>query len=234
MLTGKRLIDLSHDIWPGREEYGLSLESHFVDELYPQYRRRPDLWYVLQTVQMSSHIGTHIEFPRHFDRTGIDAAGFPLERLVGPACVLDFRAKADNEAITLDDLRNQGGLIRTGDMVFLRTGRYVHHNTPLAHHRPYLVPEATRWLVEERDVWVVGVDATGIEVKGTDHHPNHTILLKEHGRALIEAVGDLGQLPGPRFWAVVLPLKMHGLDSCPVRLLAIVDDTDGEGSGARP
>jgi arylformamidase len=229
MLQGKRIVDLSHDIWPGQEEYGLELESRFVDEIYPSYKRRSDIWYILQTVRMSSHIGTHIEFPRHFDEHGVDAASFPLERLIGPACVLDFRHKADDEAITLGDVQAHSHRIEKGDIVFLQTGRFINHNKPAAHGRPYLAPEATRWLVEEKDVPVLGIDATGIEVKGTDHHPNHTILLKEHSRALIEAIGDLDQLRQQRFWVWILPLKMHGLDSCPIRLLAI-EDVDGSGS----
>jgi arylformamidase len=224
MLEGKRVVDLSHDIWPGQEEYGLAVESRFVDDIYPNYKRRSDIWYILQTVHMSSHIGTHIEFPRHFDEHGVDAANFALERLIGPACVLDFRHKADDEAITLEDVKAHSDLIEKGDIVFLQTGRFVNHNKAAAHGRPYLSPEATLWLVEEKDIPVLGIDATGIEVKGTDYHPNHTILLKEHKRALIEAIGDLEQLHQPRFWVWILPLKMHGLDSCPIRLLAIEDE----------
>ena len=227
MLKGKRIVDLSHDLVPGQEEDGLELESRFVDEVYPNYRRRPDVYYILQTMRMSSHVGTHIEFPRHFDPNGLDAATFPLDRLIGPGCVLDFRHKADDEAITVEDLQAYDGLIQRGDIVFIYTGRGVNHNTPRAHQRPYLTPEATLWLVEQKDVPVIGVDATGIEVKGTDYHPDHTILLKEHGCALIEGVGDLGQLRQQRFEVWILPLKMHGLDSSPIRLLAI-EDVEGE------
>lgn len=226
MLQGKRIVDLSHDIWPGQEEYGLELESRYVDEIYPTYQRRADIWYILQTVRMSSHIGTHIEFPRHFDEHGVDAAAFALEELIGPACVLDFRHKADNEEITLEDVQAHRDLIERGDIVFLHTGRFVNHNKPNAHGRPYLAPAATRWLVEEKDIPALAIDATGIEVKGTDYHPNHTILLKEHSRALIEAVGDLTQLRRSRFWVWILPLKMHGLDSCPIRLIAIEDELE--------
>ena len=221
MLKGKRIVDLSHDLWPGREEYGLELDSRFVDEIYPNYKRRADIWYVLQTVTLSSHVGTHIEFPRHFDEHGLDSAEFPLDRLIGAACRLDFRHKADNAAITREDVQAYDELIQPGDRVFLQTGRFVNHNTPAAHLRPYLTPDATRWLIEQKDIALIGVDATGIEVKGTDHHPVHTILLKEYKRALIEAVGDLSQLHHDRFWVWILPLKMHGLDACPVRLLAI-------------
>ena len=225
MLKGKRVVDLSHDIWVGQEEYGLELESSFVDDVYPNYKRRPDVYYILQTIKMSSHIGTHIEFPRHFDLNGLDSASYPLNRLIGPACVLDFRHKADDEAITLAELQAYDDLIQQGDIVFLHTGRYINHNhPPISHHRPYLTPEATRWLVEAKDIPVLGIDATGIEVKGTDYHPDHTILLKEYGRALIEAVGDLSQLRQKRFECWILPLKMHGLDACPIRLLAIEDE----------
>jgi arylformamidase len=173
---------------------------------------------------MSSHVGTHIEFPRHFDPDGLDAASFPLDRLIGPACVLDFQDKADDEAISLEDLRSCAGQINRGDIVFLHTGRYKNHNTRTAHHRPYLTPEATLWLIEEKDVHAIGIDATGIEVKGTDYHPDHSVLLREHGRALIEAVGDLSQLRRQRFEVWILPLKMKGLDSCPIRLIAIEDE----------
>lgn len=233
MLKGKRIVDLSHDLWPGREEYGLEIESRFVDEVYPAYKRRADVYYILQTLRMSSHVGTHIEFPRHFAADGIDAADYPLDALVGPACVLDLRHKTDNEAITVADLQVYDALIQIGDMVLLHTGRQINHNTPDAHHRPYLTPEATRWLVETKDVPVVGIDATGIEVKGTDYHPDHTILLKEHGRALIEAVGDLSQLRQQRFELWILPLKMHGLDACPIRLVAVEDESASE-SAAMP
>ena len=226
MAGPRRIVDLSHVMTPGAEEYGLALESRFVDEVYPQYRRRADVHYILQTIQMSSHVGTHIEFPRHFDPEGLDAASYPLDRLIGPACVLDFRHKADDEAITVEELRACGDLVRRGDIVFIRTGRHVKHNTPSAHGRPYLTPEAVKWLVDTMHVPVVGVDATGIEVKGTDYHPNHTLLLKEHGCALIEAVGDLGQLSHDRFEVWILPLRMRGLDSSPIHLIAVEDIED--------
>ena len=228
VLKGKRIVDLSHEMIPGQEEYGLELESRFIEEVYPRFKRRPDVWYILQTVRMSSHVGTHIEFPRHFDPNGLDSASFPLEHLIGPACVLDFRHKADDEAISLQDVEAFDELIHQGDIVFLHTGRHITHNTPVAHHRPYLTPEATRWLVEQKGVRVIGVDATGIEVKGTDYHPVHSILLKEHGCALIEAVGDLSQLRRKRFEAWILPLKMRGLDACPIRLLAVEDEDETE------
>jgi hypothetical protein len=37
----------------------VDLDTHFTDELYPQYKRSPDTWYIHQDIRMSSHCGTH-------------------------------------------------------------------------------------------------------------------------------------------------------------------------------
>ena len=58
---------------------------------------------------MSSHCGTHIEFPYHHNRTGLDAGSFPLERLVGDAVLLDFRHKQAGEDVTRAELEALGG-----------------------------------------------------------------------------------------------------------------------------
>jgi len=226
MLSGKRVVDLSHEMWPGQEEYGLEIETRLIEEVYPQYKRRSDVWYTLQTVRMSSHIGTHIEFPRHFDPRGMDSAEYPLNLLIGSACRLDFRHKGDSELITLKEVHAYDDFIQKGDIIFFWTGRLAKRGTPEGHSRPCLSPEATLWLVRDKEVPAIGVDATGIEVKGTDFHPDHTILLKQYQRALIEEVGDLGQLKKDRFQVWILPLRMHGLESSPIRLLAIEDEED--------
>ena len=75
MIRG-RIVDLSHRLRPGKEEYSLELETNFTDELMPQYERASDVWYILQTLHMSSHCGTHIEFPYHHNRTGWTPARF--------------------------------------------------------------------------------------------------------------------------------------------------------------
>ena len=68
---------------------------------------------------MSSHCGTHIEFPYHHNRHGMDAGSFPLERLIGDCLLLDFTHKragdADTgEAMTLEEIRAYEGEIKPG------------------------------------------------------------------------------------------------------------------------
>ncbi|MFW5747748.1 MAG: cyclase family protein, partial [bacterium] len=92
MIQG-RIVDLSHIMIPGKEEYKLELETYDTTELYPQYEKDEDTWYILQEMHMFSHCGTHIEFPYHHNRNGMDASKFPLERLICDTVLLDFTHK---------------------------------------------------------------------------------------------------------------------------------------------
>jgi arylformamidase len=223
MLPG-RFVDLSHKMVPGREEYGLELETHETAELYPQYEVSDGVWYILQSVHMGSHCGTHIEFPYHHNRQGLDAGGFPLERLIGECVLLDFRSKEPNEAVTLEELRAREDEIRQGDMVMFNFGCAKHYGTELGHTRPYIAHEAIRWLVDDRRINLIGSDASGIEIKGVADQPNHQYLM-DHQVPIIEFAANLDSLTATRFDLLVLALPIVGLDSCPVRLLAIEPET---------
>ena len=110
MLPG-RIIDLTHALLPGQEEYGLEIETFRVPDLYPQYRSRPEDHYIMTRIRMSPHIGTHIEAPYHLLQDGGDVATLPLDKLVGQALIMDFTHKMDDEAITLDDIQAYAGRI---------------------------------------------------------------------------------------------------------------------------
>jgi arylformamidase len=219
-LPGYRLVDLSHALLPGQEEYPLSLETHDTAELYPQYRKDKDVWYILQTIHVSSHCGTHVEFPYHHNRGGMDAGSFPLERLVSPAVLLDFRRKLPDQAVTRAELEHLQDLIRPGDAVLLHFGRDRLYRTPRAHERPYLELEAARWLVLEKRVNLVGSDASGLEIKGAPNQPIHQFLM-DHQVPIIEFAAHLDALRRQRFTLLLLALPVAGLDSCPVRLVAL-------------
>lgn len=218
-----RIVDLSHKMYPGKEEYGLTLETHYTDELRPEYKRGKDVWYIMQDIHMSSHCGTHIEFPYHHSKEGMDAGSFPLEQLVGECLLLDFTHKRPNEAVTLDELRAYDKRIRDHDMLLFNFNCSQFYYTDRAHDRPYITTEAVRWLVLQKHISLIGSDATGIEVKGAPNQPNHQFLM-DHGVPIIESAANLGELKKRRFTLFALALCIQGLDSCPVRLIAIEDE----------
>jgi arylformamidase len=224
-----RLVDLSHSLQPGKEEYHLDLATHFTDELYPQYVRSPDTWYILQDISMSSHCGTHIEFPYHHNRTGMDAASFPLERLIGDCVLLDFRHKLPGDMVSREDLAPHAGMIHAGDMLLFNFNCARFYRTPRSHDRPQIALDAIQWLISDRKISLIGSDASGIELKGVPDQPNHQLLM-DNGIPIIEFAANLDGLRTERFTLFVLALSVQGLDSCPVRLLALEDDS-GAGRG---
>ena len=216
-----QIIDLSHKLHPGKEEYKLEMKRYFVDELFPQYSRRPEDWYILHEITFITHVGTHVEVPQHYLKNGKDTVEMPLEKLVGEAVIIDFTHKKVREAIDVADFEKHRRRIREGDIVFLRTGLSKYYNTPYAHDRPYLTNEAVKWLVAKK-IHCLGVDCTGIEPKGWNYQPNHeTLFLNDI--PLVEYLTNLDQIEQERFLVFILPLPIVGMEASPVRVIAIVD-----------
>jgi arylformamidase len=206
-----RVVDLTHVLHPNQEQYTLE-----VSRKGERMQREGD---VMSTVYFWSHVGTHVEAPLHFLSDGGDTASLKIEQLMGPAINLDFRHKAVNEAITLDDLKAAGS-VEVGDRVMLMTGRHTQYRTPQSHDRPYLTEEACRWLVEDRKINCLGTDSSGFEVRGVSHHPNHR-LLNNAGIPVLECLTNLVELQKQRFYLIALPLPITKLDASPVRAIAI-------------
>lgn len=225
-LTAKRIVDLSHRMVPGEEEYGLELETLEAAKVYPQYKVNDDTWYILQNIHMGSHCGSHIEFPYHHNRNGLDAGTFPLERLMAPCVLLDFRHKRPDEAVTLQELQAMSDRIVEGDGVLFNFNCAKNYGTDRGHTRPYLTLQAAEWLVAEKKVNLVGSDASGIEIKGVPGQPIHELLMKNQ-IPIIEFAANLNALRADRFTLLALALPIAGLDSSPVRLVAVEDDERG-------
>jgi len=227
----KNIIELSHRLVPGQEEFPLELTTFNTDEALAQtsrcsehrIERREDIWYILQEVKLGSHVGTHVEFPYHHLKTGKSAADYPLNRLMGEAVLLDFSHKKKDEEITRQEVIDTGVAIRKGDIVFIRTDMHLLWKTPRAHDRPVLSIEATQYLVEEIGIHCIGTDATGLEVRGRNDQPVHELLFT-HDVAMVESLTNLDKLRATRFQVIMLPLMVEGMDSCPIRAVALQEE----------
>jgi len=228
ILKSGRVIELSHRMVPGKEEFTLAIETFNADEVMAKtarasthtIQRRKDTWYIIQDVKMSSHVGTHVEFPFHHLKEGLSAADYPLERLNGDAVLLNFSHKKKDEEITLQEILGCGVDIRKGDIAVIRTDMHKLWKTPQAHDRPVLSLEATRHLVQTVGIHTIATDATGLEIRGRDDQPVH-VMLFTHNIAMVESLTNLDQIGSTRFQILMLPLPIEGMDSCPVRVLAI-------------
>jgi len=229
-MKSHRLVELSHDLLPGQEEYQLEVQNRYVEELQPGYPRPEGAWYIMSEVQMWSHVGTHLESPFHYQKDGIDCSAIPLHRVVGECVLIDMTDKGIGAPITVDDLEERGGDIHAGDIVFVRTGLSHNYRTPASHDRPYFTPEAVRWLVA-KEISCLGVDCSGIEKRGEPTHPGHQTLF-QNGIPLIEHLAHLDRLSKRRFFVVAVPWRVHGLEASPVSVLAFEPiDEAPEGTG---
>lgn len=213
------IIELSHKMVPGKENFKLETHVDDVTKFFPELKHPPDVWYIIGEVTMSTHVGTHIEFPYHHLKEGLDAMDYPIENLIGEAIVLDFSYKSNNEPITLDELKANSNRLKKGDILLIRTGmdKYIHTNR--WKETPYLSLDSAEWLISKFKPKVVGSDAWDIDNPSLDSQPIHNILFKNN-IAMIESATNLDKIGNDRVNIIILPLPIKGLDACPVRIIA--------------
>lgn len=217
----RRLVDLSYTLHPGEEQRKFQITRLNANQV-ANVPLLPGQWYIMHDVALVSHIGTHIEAPYHILQDGADTATIPLERLVGDAVVLDLRGLPAGTEIGLAQVEAaaaRAGGLRAGDLVLLHTGWDQYWGRPEYQSAPYLAPEATRWLVA-RGAGVIGIDTGGAEVPGSEHHVNHHIML-DAGVPHIENLRNLDALTKPRVFLFAAPLAVVGLESFPMRVVAV-------------
>ncbi|HTN71465.1 MAG TPA: cyclase family protein, partial [Methylomirabilota bacterium] len=196
--------------------------------------------FVSNLVQMTVHVGTHIDSPHHFFRDKPSVEQLPLEPMIGKAVILDLTFKGIAHAsITPADLnqaeqrlRQQGIEIQEGVMLFLRTDWPKGHDTSDPkwwNDSPYLTKEAAQWVVAKKPS-VVGFDFAQ-EEKGSDYQKADEILgsaMRVHRTILpkvtfqIENLINLDQI-GSTAQVIALPVKWK-TESAPARVIAILDN----------
>lgn len=231
------MVDLTHPFdaaaiyWPTVE--GFVLETEFEGMTERGY------YYKAHRFRASEHGGTHVDAPIHFAEGRHTVDEIPLDRLLGPARVLDVSSAAAKNAdyeITVEDLERfeaEHGRIPDGAVLLLRTGffeRWPDRATYLGTeergpdavaklHFPGLHPDAARWLLRERDVAAVGIDTASMDRGQSTLFESHRILL-EQNVPIFENVANLGELSATGAFVIALPMKIAGGSGGPLRIIA--------------
>jgi arylformamidase len=165
----------------------------------------------VSSVTMSTHTGTHVDAPFHFDASSADVAGFSLEPFVGPVRVAPMMPE---KVITAADLQklDWAGVER----VLFKTRASELPEDRFRRDYVYLAEDGADFL-GQTGIKLAGTDAPSVDAFHNKELRSHKILLA-HGIAILEGV-RLREVPPGDYELICLPLKLEGLDGSPVRAI---------------
>ena len=173
---------------------------------------------------LSSHTGTHLDAPYHFQEKGEKIHEISLKRLVSSAILVKSRKKGD-QPITKTDIQKfekKHGKIPSGSTVIFWTGwQKMIKNTSYFIRNPGLSTAAAKYLVSKK-INLVGTDSPSIDLGKDKRFPVHHIFSKNN-ILIVENLTNLEKIRSSKFHFVVLPLKLKGATGSPVRAIAFVE-----------
>jgi arylformamidase len=169
--------------------------------------------FTLSVYSLGAHSGTHIDAPMHFIATGAPVDQIDLERLIGPARVIDIPDSV--QAIDATELNRHEW--KNAKRVLFRT-RSTHRGwmDSVQFHRDfaYIAPDAAQ-LLADAGVTLIGVDYISAEQFGAPAPRTHQILLGR-GVPIVEGL-DLRPVQPGDYDLIVLPMKVAGHEGAPAR-----------------
>jgi len=235
----EELVDLSHPydettiFWPTSDRFRLEKTA---DGVTPQ-----GYYYASNNFSTAEHGGTHLDAPLHFSQGAQSVSEIPLERLLGPAVIVDVVAQSEanrDYRVTVEDLQRaerEQGEIPEDAMLLIRTGFSRRWPDAAAYlgtadrgpeavrnlHFPGMHPDAARWLVANRSVKAVGIDTASIDYGQSTLYEAHRTLFERNIPAF-ENLTALERLPLRGAFVVALPMKIGGGSGAPLRAIAVV------------
>jgi kynurenine formamidase len=177
---------------------------------------------------INSHVGTHIDAPRHFLPQGGPVDSLPLDRLVmREAVIIDVSHKAPGEGVTAADLDASGVAVAPGQVPVIMT-RWTDRawGTPeFWSNTIYLDPSVGPWVVS-RGAAAVAMDCFPekpfwrMSLEPHERGANHRLWLGK-GIPMIQMLCGVDRLKGRPFRITALPLRLKGMDGSPARVVGI-------------
>ncbi len=237
--AGAEWIDMSYSyderavFWPTAQPFELEVVSAGITE--------GGYYYAANNFCLAEHGGTHFDAPIHFAEGKHTSEQVPIDRLVGPAVVVDVSAVAESDPdyqVDVDDLEAweaEHGRIPDGAILLLNTGWGSRWPDPerflgTARTGPEAIPElhfpglhrdAAQWLVDNRRMDALGIDTPSIDYGQSTLFESHRILYAENIPAF-ENVAALDRLPATGAYVIALPMKIAGGSGGPLRIVGVL------------
>jgi len=177
--------------------------------------------YNLELLFLSSHTGTHLDAPFHFEKNGAKIHQIPLNRLVGKGLLIKIK-KVKDQAITKKDLlefERKNGKIQNSTSIIFFTDWQKNLNKKLYFtNNPGLSKSAADYLVSKK-INLVGIDSPSVDLGIDKSFSTHKIFAKNN-TLIVENLSNLEKIPNLEFDFIILPLKLKDATGSPVRAIA--------------
>jgi arylformamidase len=208
------IIDISRTlhtgmaVWPGDTEY----------ELQKTWQIDSGAAVNVGSLTMSTHTGTHVDAPYHFDPEGPTMEQMPVDIYVGEAHVIQISGV---QTIDVPHLLERD--LSACNRLLIRTGAWP-SGEPFPERIPVLSAEAVQY-VAALGIRLLGVDVPSVDPLDSTRLDNH-LLLHQNDIAILESL-DLDDVPEGVYELTALPLPLRGADGSPVRaVLRTIEDNE--------
>ncbi|NNE67953.1 MAG: cyclase family protein [Pyrinomonadaceae bacterium] len=235
------VVDLSYDF--SKDTVYWVTAKQFEKETVAEGETEAGFYYSAYNYSAAEHGGTHIDSPIHFAEGKLTVDKIPLEKLMGPAVMIDVSEEASkdrNYLISIEDIEGwekANGEIAKGTIILFRTGFGAFYPDAEKYlgtanrgddavselSFPGLDPKAAKWLVENRSPNAVGLDTASIDHGPSKEFAAHVALMTNDIPAF-ENVANLDKLPAKGFRIIALPMKIKDGSGAPVRIVALVEN----------
>lgn len=191
--------------------------------------------YFTRSFWMLEHYGTHMDAPNHFPGSTLSLDQIAVNRLFGPAVVVDVQKEgAANPDYLLrvervEKWEADHGRIPAGAIVLLRTGwalrwpdaqRYRNPDASGTMHFPGFSVEAVKFLMA-RKISGIGIDTLSVDYGASKNFEVHHLALPA-GLYNLENLADLSALPEYGAFLIAAPIKLEGGSGGACRVFAIL------------
>lgn len=202
MLAGKKIIDISTPLYQNMEVLpglcGFVLEWELrIAEGDTRNRSR---------ITMGTHLGTHVDAPRHFIEGGKTLDQMPQHRLIGRAQIIEVPYPL---TVTGNFLKDK---YENAEIVLFKFGKSRQNRLI-----DYFDPSGVSFLIG-KGVNVIGTDNGNVDSKNTEWEIHRQILREE---ILIVEGLNLEAVDQGTFFFICLPLSINGSEGAPARALII-------------
>ena len=217
-----KIVDLSLMFHSGMQTYHRNYHPKFKRIKSATHKKNNR---EVSTIQIGSHLGTHIDAPRHFIKNGKTIDQYDVSHFCGDAIIVNLVYKKKRSVVSISDVEKQVKNFQ-GKIIIFRfdwTDKYYNKRNFFYDH-PYLSVELCKWLVKKK-IKLVGFDTPQPDnprnafTKYKDGE-NHKIFLK-NDILIIEYLTNLKKIKKKYFYFIGAPLNIQHCDGSPARCIGI-------------